>query len=214
MNDYLSHVASFYDAMAEDYVVAFATQPFQFRAKDFLEKTVEGSVSVLDVGCGPGHLTGNLPDSVRVVGTDISAQMIGKAKAKRPSGQYFVHDYLTPLPSSLGDFDVILASGCFDLCDDVNKALRLIGKSLKKGGLFYFTILERRWGVPHQAAERINARPDRPNPISLWLWTFQEVAAALGDAYLSPVRYDYAPGGKSRTLNVEFFYGFWVVTKA
>ncbi|MBX7136274.1 MAG: class I SAM-dependent methyltransferase [Fimbriimonadaceae bacterium] len=214
MNDYLSYVASFYDARAEDYELAFAAQPFEFRAKDFLEKTAEGGMNVLDVGCGPGHLTGNLPESVRVVGIDISAQMIGKAKAGRPSGQYFVHDYLMPLPSSLCDFDVILASGCFDLCDDLNKALQLIGKILKKGGLFYFTILERRVAVPHQAAETVNARPDQPNPISLWLWTFQEVATALGDACLSPVRYEYAPGCKSRTLSVDFFYGYWIVTKS
>lgn len=131
-----SHVASFYDGRAEEYELAFAAQPFQLRAKDFLARTVEGTMQVLDVGCGPGHLTGNLPESSCVVGTDISSAMIGKAKARRPSGQYFEHDYLAPLPPSVRDFDVILANGCFDLCEDVGKALRLLGVDSRRTDSF------------------------------------------------------------------------------
>lgn len=213
MNGYRECVASFYDARAEGYEAAFVDQPFQAHAKDFLEHAAKGGTHVLDVGCGPGHLTADLPESICVVGTDISSAMIGKAKIRGPSGSYFEHDYLVALPPALRDFDVILASGCFDLCEDVGKALRLLAERLKEDGLFYFTVLERRESIPHQAAGKINARPDRENPIWLWLWSFHQVAMALDGAGLVPVRYECAAGCKSRTLDLDFFYGYWIVTR-
>ncbi|WP_116190848.1 methyltransferase domain-containing protein [Paenibacillus taihuensis] len=59
----------------------------------FLEENVHAGQRVLDIGCGPGHLTNALPLEVEVVGIDLSNSMIDMAQQKRPSGQYFVHDF-------------------------------------------------------------------------------------------------------------------------
>lgn len=166
---------------------------------------------VLDVGCGPGHLTSGLPESVNVVGIDLSPEMIEQAKATRPTGRYFVYDFHGSLPESEGQFDIIFASGAFDLCNDLGKTLSALSVSLKENGLFYFTILEHRPGTPHNGDRERRVRP----AVDLWLhfFSFQEVSAALAHAGFVPVSYQYTDGWKSRTLGVSFDYGYWVAVK-
>lgn len=211
----LSVVAGFYDGLAADdnFTEYYKTVPFYSKATEFLTHVIKGGMRILDVGCGPGHLTAGLPGSVQVVGIDLSKKMLEKAHDARPTGRYLVHDFHSPLPEGEEPFDIIFANGAFDLCNDIGKALSALSVSLKENGLFYFTILEHRSGTPHNGDQEINGRPDRPDPIWLHFFSFQKVSAALAQAGLVPLSYQYAEGWKSRTLGVSFDYGYWVAVK-
>lgn len=96
-------LADFYNGQAGDdnFTKYYKTAPFYSKATKFLTQVINGGIRVfdrvLDVGCGPGHLTAGLPGSVEVVGIDISPEMIKKAKHARPIGRYLVHDFHSPL---------------------------------------------------------------------------------------------------------------------
>lgn len=212
-------LAVFYDELAatDNYTDYYKTVPFYTTATEFLAQVFNGGsrpyARLLDVGCGPGHLTSGLPGYVDVVGIDLSPEMLDKARAARPTGRYFEHDFHHPLLKSEGPFDIIFASGAFDLCNDIGKTLSALAPSLNEKGVFYFTVLEHRPGTPNNGDRQRNARPERPDPIWLNFFTFQEVSAALANAGLTPLAYQYAEGWKSRTLGVSFDYGYWVAVK-
>ncbi len=213
-----SVIRGFYDEQAkDDFAEHYKTVPFYFKAMDFLKQAINDGLRpfarLLDVGCGPGHLTAGLPGSVQVVGIDLAEKMLEKASVARPIGRYFVHDFHDRLPESEGQFDIIFASGAFDLCNDIGKALSALSGSLQANGLFYFTVLEHRPGTPNNGDREINGRPKRPEPILLHFFSFQEVSAALAQAGLAPLSYQYAEGWKSRTLSISFDYGYWVAVK-
>jgi SAM-dependent methyltransferase len=190
-----------------------ATDPFSSRATAFLQQIGDDTTRLLDVGCGPGHLTAGLPISLQVVGVDLAPEMLRLAQAGRPTGRYFTHDFHRPLPEGEGRFDVIFASGAFDHCNDIGEALSALSGSLKENGLFYFTILEHRDGTLHNGNREVSARPERPDAIWLHFFTFQEVSAALAQTGLVPLSYQYAKGWRSNTLGISFDYGYWVVIK-
>lgn len=193
------------EAVSTDFAKHYAKQPFQRRAKKFMSRTIKDGMRVLDVGCGTGHLTAGLPDSIEVVGVDITPEMVEKAKEARPSAIYFAHDFHDPVPENTGQFDVVIANGCFDLCYNIEKAVRSLSLTLKKAKLFYFTVLERRAGVTNHEEREKRAS------VMMNLWNFQEVTHALELAGLFPVSYHYGTGWKSRSLGVDFNYGYWVV---
>ncbi len=156
-NDKLK-LAQMYDGIAEIYEER--TTPlthFQASVRTFLAKNVHAGQRVLDLGCGPGHLTNELPLDVEVVGLDISTAMVDAARLKRPSGTYLVHDFHQSLPAELGKFDAIVANGCFDFCEDLVQVIGNVASALACGGRFYFTINERRADLPFHDARWIDA---------------------------------------------------------
>lgn len=213
-------LAAFYNKRAnDDFIRRYQNVPFYFRARAFLEQTFQGGLRpfarLLDVGCGPGHLTANLLGSIQVVGIDLSPEMLAKAKAARAHGDYFEHDFHHPLPADVAPFDIIFASGAFDLCNDLGMAFASLAASLKEQGLFYFTIPEHRPGAPNNGERERIARPQEPDSQPVWLhfFSFQEVAEGLGKAGLAPVSYQYAEGYRSNSLGISFDYGYWIVVK-
>lgn len=217
-------IAGFYDEQAQtsDFIAYYNSVPFYFKGRSFLEsihKDPKSCARLLDVGCGPGHMTADLPKTVQVTGIDLSPQMLEEAKAMHPHGQYFVHDFHHSLPKTwLGNppalFDVIFASGAFDLCNDLGSALCSLTACLNGNGLFYFTIPEFRTGSPNSGEREMLARPTESEfPIWLHSFLFQEVVETLDQAGLAPISYQYAEGYESRTLGVCFNYGYWTVMK-
>jgi len=77
-----------------------------------------------------------------------SPAMVDEATRNRSSGNYIVHDYHHPLPAELGKFDVIVANGCFDFCEDLIQVLGNMAAAPAPGGRFYFTINERHTDLP------------------------------------------------------------------
>jgi SAM-dependent methyltransferase len=86
-----AEVRTAYAAMADRYIELFGTSE-QVHSDDlaFIERHLSGRPGpVLDVGCGPGHLTGYLRSlGVEATGIDLVPEFIAHARAAHPGVDY------------------------------------------------------------------------------------------------------------------------------
>ncbi len=89
---------------------------------------------VLDVGCGPGQLAGELADVVspdgRVYGADVSEDML--ALAVQPNVE-LVRMSGRALPFEDGSFDAAVATQVYEFVDEVPAALTELHRTLRPG---------------------------------------------------------------------------------
>jgi malonyl-CoA O-methyltransferase len=197
--------------IAEVYEAFFPTlNRYEGRVERFLADAVRPGARVLDMGCGPGLFTRQLPPSVDVVGLDLSPRMLDVARRGRPTGTYREHSFHAPLPPELGRFDVALAVGCLDFCEDLSGALRHLAGGLVPGGRLLFTVLERRAGLEGHEAARWRV-PESEPAVELRFWSFAETAGALEAAGLSPRAYAHAPGWVRLMDERVMHFGWWEV---
>ena len=136
---YEARVAEMYDPFADEYVEAIAPrQGFWAAVTAELRGLARGKV--LDVGCGPGHLTRDLPAEVEVSGIDISTAMIQEARRGRPRARWVVGSYHEPLPDGWSGFDLVLAVGCLEFCRDLHGVLVRLGDALAPAGRLIVTV--------------------------------------------------------------------------
>jgi SAM-dependent methyltransferase len=70
-----------------------------------------GGAPILELGCGGGRDSATLAAAGhRVVGVDLSADGIAKARALVPSGEFHCQDIRAPFPVADGSADVVVAS--------------------------------------------------------------------------------------------------------
>lgn len=206
-------VRQVYGEIALAYEVLFPSlHRYEGRVKRFLAEAVTPGCRVLDVGCGTGLLTRGLEESVEVVGVDLSPEMLELAREGRPSGTWRVHSYHEPIPEELGRFDVVLAVGCLDFCDDLPKVLNHLSAALKPKGRMLFTVLERRPGLEGHEVPRRQVQTAGP-AVWLTLPSFEETAAALATAGLLPSRYTHAPGWVHLSEQRTMYFGWWEVER-
>jgi ubiquinone/menaquinone biosynthesis C-methylase UbiE len=96
-----------------------------------IEKHVRGT-KALDFGCGTGRSTRFLRDlGFNVVGVDSALQMLSRALAVDPQGDYRLvpDDYLSNLPTET--FDLVLSAFTFDNIPTLKRKVRLF-RSLKR----------------------------------------------------------------------------------
>ena len=88
---YMERVRQTYASVAELYIKLFGTSE-QIHADDlaFIGRHLgDQSGTVLDIGCGPGHITGYLRSlGVDATGIDMVPEFIAHARAAHPSGRY------------------------------------------------------------------------------------------------------------------------------
>jgi len=206
-------VREVYGEIAEAYEAFFPTlHRYEGRVERFLEASVTPGSRVLDLGCGPGQLTRELAPSVRVVGLDLSPEMIEVARRGRPSGEYRVQSFREPVPPEFGRFDVALAVGCLDFCDDLPLALGHLSAALEPGGRLLFSVLERRPGLEGHEEARTRVRTAGPE-VALNFWSFEETARALSSADLLPLSYTHAPGWIQLATQRTMYFGWWEVER-
>lgn len=202
-----------YGEIAGVYEAFFPTlHRYEGRVERFLGETVAAGCRVLDVGCGPGQFTRELDPTVQVVGLDLSPEMLEQARRGRPSGEYRVYSYRDPVPEDLGRFDVGLAVGCLDFCDDLPRTLRHLSEALKLGGRLLLTVLERRPGLEGHEEARQRIQTAGPE-VTLYFWSFEETARALGAADLLPRGYAHAPGWVRFSEQRTMCFGWWDVER-
>ena len=206
-------VARVYGEIASAYEVLYpALHRYGDRVERFLADAVKPGLRVLDVGCGPGLHTRGLDASVDVVGLDLAPEMLELAKRSRPSGTWRVRSYLEPVPEDLGAFDVALAIGCLDFCDDLPRVLGHVGRVLKPDGRMLFTGLERRPGLEaHEASTRRVRTAD--TDVTLHLWSAEETARAVEAAGLRVREYVHGPGWELLAEERMMWFGWWDVTR-
>ncbi len=98
-------------------------------------KPVSGD-SILDIGCGPGDILTELP-MVNYVGFDIDPRLIEAARRKYgATGRFFCSHIHEDSISSLGEFDLVLATGVIHHLSDEEalSLLRLARKTMTLGG--------------------------------------------------------------------------------
>jgi trans-aconitate 2-methyltransferase len=96
---------------------------------------VERTDDVLDLGCGTGHLGQEirvLTDG-RVVGIDLSPEMIALAREAAPEGIEFIIGAAEELDMP-GEFDAILSNSAFQWFKDEPRALARCFAALRPGG--------------------------------------------------------------------------------
>jgi ubiquinone/menaquinone biosynthesis C-methylase UbiE len=95
---------------------------------------VDGAAGVvLDVGCGTGR---NLPlyrPDVRVVGVDVSAEALARARRRRPDFPLVQGD-AEALPFRTGAFDTVVSGLVFCSVPDAGRGLLEVKRVLRPGG--------------------------------------------------------------------------------
>jgi SAM-dependent methyltransferase len=91
----LAEVRTFYDAIAADYADHFRTElddnPWERAMLTAFAEVVGRDLPVLEVGCGPGRVTGHLRDrGLSITGIDLSPAMVDVARAAHPDMSFEV----------------------------------------------------------------------------------------------------------------------------
>ena len=95
---------------------------------------IGGTEDVLDVACGPGHITQRFKPITkgRVVGTDISAGMIAQAQARYPDITF--RQLAAEALDYDADFDVVFCNSSMQWFAEPAKAVRAMFRALRPGG--------------------------------------------------------------------------------
>jgi ubiquinone/menaquinone biosynthesis C-methylase UbiE len=102
---------------------------------------IKGS-SVLDLGCGTGDLCRRLSvlGAQKVIGVDISVNMLEQAKKDVPSGVTFLNKAMEDLDFDTESFDMVVSSLAFHYVSDLLTLFQKIHVWLKPSGILLFSI--------------------------------------------------------------------------
>lgn len=90
---------------------------------------------ILDVGCGTGHLTNELYQrGAKVIGIDVSKEMINEAKTVYPQIDFFVSD--AAKFQSLEKFDAVFSNAALHWIRDAEGVVQSMNELLRSGGRF------------------------------------------------------------------------------
>ncbi|MGO4333476.1 methyltransferase domain-containing protein [Labrys sp. KB_33_2] len=142
-----AHIAALFDEYAPRFERSLVDN-LSYRGPALLRMALDGLSRqgpferALDLGCGTG-LAGEIfhPYCQNIVGVDLSAAMLAKARAKqiyRELERADIADFL--LRQDAGSADLILAADVFIYLGDLDTIFRQAARVLVPGGLFAFTV--------------------------------------------------------------------------
>jgi ubiquinone/menaquinone biosynthesis C-methylase UbiE len=100
------------EAYARKFIGELDHKPFDRELLKQFAAAVGAGRPVLDIGCGPGHMTAHLTDlGVLATGIDLSPKMIERALRSFPQSRFVVGDFFA-LPSESSSIAGILAFYC------------------------------------------------------------------------------------------------------
>lgn len=201
-------VALYYDEAAPSYVSGWRTlEHYSPLVAEFLLDAVTPGCRVLDVGCGPGQLTAQLPPDVRVTGLDVSPRMLAEAGAGRPEGRYEQHDLHDPLPGAWGRFDVVVAVGCLEFCRDLAATLRHLAAACAPGARLLVGVVEDRRAPAGRSRQPFS---DEGLPgVGMHCYDTTAQLAAITAAGLWPSSYRFVPAWRHDEYSRTVRYGLW-----
>ncbi|MBV9294819.1 MAG: methyltransferase domain-containing protein, partial [Acidobacteriaceae bacterium] len=88
---------------------------------------------ILDLGCGPGHLTQKIADrGAQMTGLDASLEMIGQARQNYPQLRFVLQDAADM--DFTDEFDAVFSNAALHWMLEVTGVARAIARALRKGG--------------------------------------------------------------------------------
>ena len=155
----LGYPGSIVDALPDRAVESFAgvNNPFSLRR-------LERGERVVDVGSGTGFdafvAAGHVGDEGRVVGVDMTPEMVAKSRANADAlGLKQVEFRQGPaeaLPIEDGWADVVISNGAINLCADKRTVFAEIHRVLRPGGAVQFADIANGRPVPPEALRDID----------------------------------------------------------
>lgn len=110
--------------------------------------------AALDAGCGTGLVGERLGGRARrIVGVDLSANMVRQARARGVYEQVVQADVLDYLRQAETGFDLVVAADLFIYVGELDPLFGAVRKALRPGGVFCFTV------ELADAAQRVSLRP-------------------------------------------------------
>ena len=132
-----------YDRCADAYADKFMDYPeYQKMMVRFRDGYVKAGDAVLDIGCGPGNNAKVVGEKgVTLMGIDLSAEMVARAKTHVPTGFFRKGDMRRIYET--GPFDVVIASFCIVhlLPEEARSLLHRVASLLSPGGTFYLSFM-------------------------------------------------------------------------
>lgn len=120
---------------------------------------LDSKSSVMDLACGKGRHALALKEFYdNVIGTDISENSIIEARKKAVPGlKFYTHDMRMPFYSNYFDLitNLFTSYGYFEKDSDNFRAIRNVGISLKKGGIFVLDFLNAKKVVANLVQEEV-----------------------------------------------------------
>ncbi len=187
----MSRARAFFDAIAPRYDRVFAREPAELRAHVDRALTAIGEAprDVLDLGVGTGLELPRLLDAGhRVVGVDVSPEMIALCNKRSRPIRCVEADFWQGLPFDDASFDAVIALfGTLAHAPDEKALARLageVGRVLREGGVFFAEVPSPKWADAHPAfvdektGERIAIRAQ---PASAWREAFAEFEGSIDD---------------------------------
>ncbi len=107
---------------------------------EVLKKIFNGK-KIVDVGCGPGHLSSAMKRELKAeeyIGCDISEIAIEKAKAANPSLEFVVHNIIDATLPFEADLITVLKT-LYYCAPEIDITIRNLHSMLKSGGFLVYT---------------------------------------------------------------------------
>ena len=153
-----------YDAALVDALPDAAVESFAGVGNPFSLRTIEPGARVVDVGSGAGFdsfiAAAQVGATGRVVGVDMTAEMLTKSRATAAALSYdyveFREGLAEALPVEDGWADVVISNGVINLCADKRAVFAEIHRVLKPGGRLQFADIANGRPVPPAALRDID----------------------------------------------------------
>jgi len=141
------YITSLFDAYADHYE-SHLLHALDYQVPTILYEALVKSASlpshalaILDIGCGTG-LCGNLfkPYAKKLVGIDLSPNMLAVAKQKNTYDELIVDDFTSYLKGQKNNFDLIIAGDALVYTGELNELFHYAHVALLPHGLFVFNL--------------------------------------------------------------------------